>query len=152
MATLRERLESYSRIGLDSSIFIYQFEAHPNYLPLSEQIFKQIEKKNLAGITSTITLMELSVRPWQLGREDAAREYETLLINFPNLTIVDIDREVARQAAKLRAAHLLRPADALQVASCLVHQGEAFVTNDRRLARVGKVLDLLILDDYLSAI
>jgi predicted nucleic acid-binding protein len=150
MATLRERLTAYTRIGLDSSLFIYHFEAHPTYAPLTEVIFQGIEAGNWEAVTSTITLMELTVRPWQLEREDVAREYEALLVNFPHLMIADINRDVARRAAQLRATHRLRPADALQVATTLVHQGDAFITNDRRLARLESVLDILILDDYLS--
>jgi hypothetical protein len=45
----------------------------------------------LHGITSTITLLEISVRPLSLNREDIARKYEALLVNFPNLDVVDID-------------------------------------------------------------
>ncbi len=150
MATLRERLTSYTRIGLDSSLFIYHFEAHPTYAPLTEVIFRGIEAGNWEAVTSTITLMELTVRPWQLEREDVAREYEALLVNFPHLTIAEIDRDVARQAAKLRALQRLRPADALQLATTLVYQRDAFITNDRRLARLVSVLDILILNDFLS--
>ncbi len=46
--------------------------------------------------------MEITVRPWQLGLETAAREYEALLVHFPNLSIVDVDRNVACAAAHAR--------------------------------------------------
>ncbi len=147
MATLGDRLATYPRIGLDTSIFIYHFESHPSYAHMTDVIFHGIEAGKWQAITSTLTLMELTVRLWRLGREDVAREYEALLANFPNLSIAAIDREVARRAARLRAEHRLRPADALQVAACLVHGGKAFVTNDRRLARMGRFLDILILDE-----
>jgi predicted nucleic acid-binding protein len=150
MATLLEHLTGYPHLGLDSALFIYHFEAHPTYSPLTKVVFQGLEAGTWAGITSTITLMELTVRPWQLERGDIAREYEALLVNFPNLTIADIDREVARQAAQLRSTYQLRPADALQLATCLVHHGDAFLTNDKRLAKVEPVLKLLILDDYIS--
>ncbi len=150
MATLREQPSAHKRIGLGSSILIYLFEAHPAYSPLTEDVFRGIEAGNPEAMTSTITLMELTVRPWQPGRADIARECEALLVNFPHLTIASIDREVARRAAQLRAAHGLRPADALQVATTLAHLGDALLTNDRRPAWFGPVLEILILDDYLS--
>ncbi len=90
-----------------------------------------------------ITLMELTVRPWQIGRADVARKYEALLVNFPNLTIVDIDRQVARHAAELRAGYRLHPADAIQVAACLIHGAQTFVTNDRRLANLSLPLSIV---------
>ncbi len=148
MVTLPEQLTSHQRIGLDSALFIYHLESHPAYSPLTKVVFEGIEAGIWAGITSAITLMELTVRPWQLNRGDIAREYEALLVNFPNLTLAIVDREVARRAAQLRAAYRLRPADALQIATCLAHQGDVFLTNDRRLARLGPDLEVLILDDY----
>lgn len=99
------------------------------------------------AVTSTVTLMELTVRPWQLGRAAVAREYEALLVHFPHLTVADVTRDVARRAAQLRAIYSLRPADALQVATALVHGATVFVTNDRSLARLSPVLDVVLLDD-----
>jgi predicted nucleic acid-binding protein len=68
--------------------------------------------------------MKLTVQPWQLGREDIARKYETLLIHFPHLEIVETDRGVARLAAQLRIKYNLCPPDALQAAACLAHPGK----------------------------
>lgn len=76
-----------------------------------------------------------------------AREYETLLVDFPHVVLADVTRDVARRVAQLRARHHLRPADALQVATALVHEATAFVTDDRRLARLAPILDIIILDD-----
>jgi len=103
----------------------------------------------MSAWTSTITLMEIAVRPYQLNKEDIARKYEALLASFPNLQIADIDRDVARRAAQLRAEFRLRPPDALQVATCLVHRAPLFVTNDHRLRIVRKLIDMIILDDWI---
>lgn len=99
-------------------------------------------------ITSTLTIMELKVPAWCLGVETVARYYEALLINFPNLDLVNITREVARQAAMLRARYGLRPPDALQAGTGLVCKATAFLANDRALTRLNEVLDVFILDDY----
>jgi predicted nucleic acid-binding protein len=92
--------------------------------------------------------MELTVRPWQVGRPAVAREYEALLVHFPNLTVADVTRDVARRAAQLRARYRVRPADALQAATALVHGATALVTNDRRLVRLEPVLDVIVLEDF----
>ena len=70
---------------------------------------------------------------------------------FPHLTLMDVTRDVARRAAQLRARYRLRPADALQVATALVHEATAFVSNDRQLARLAPTLDVIILDDFLGS-
>jgi len=79
-----------------------------------------------------------------------AREYEALLVHFPNLTLADVTRDAARQAAQLRARYNVRPADALQVATTLVHGATGFVTNDQRLTRLSSELDVIVLQDFVA--
>jgi len=147
---VEERLARHTVVGLDTSIFIYHLEAHPRYLRLTQALLAGIQAGRQRAVTSTVTIMELTVRPWQVDRPAVAREYEALLVHFPNLTLADVTRDVARQAAQLRARFRLRPADALQVATALVQGATAFVTNDRRLARLAPELDIIILDDLLG--
>ncbi|MGQ9804263.1 MAG: type II toxin-antitoxin system VapC family toxin [Anaerolineae bacterium] len=144
---LAGRLAGHPVLGLDTSVFIYHLEAHPRYLPLTMILLAGVQAGQWRAVTSTVTLMELTVRPWQLGRAAVAREYEALLVHFPHLTVADVTRDVARRAAQLRAIYSLRPADALQVATALVHGATVFVTNDRSLARLSPVLDVVLLDD-----
>ena len=146
---LNQRLQGHAVIGLDTAIFIYHFEAHPRYLPLTTAILSRIQQGEQQGVTTTITLMELTVRPWQLDHSSAAQHYEILLANFPNLLMVDIDRRVARRAAQLRALHRLRPADALQVSAALVHGASTFLTNDHRLSRLSPIIEVMQLDDFI---
>jgi predicted nucleic acid-binding protein len=148
MEHLRERLAGHAVIGLDTAIFIYHLENHPRYQPLTQELLTGIQDGRQTAVTSTVTVMELTVRPWQIGRPAVAREYEALLVHFPHLTLADVTRDVARRAAQLRARYRLRPADALQVATALVHGATAFVTNDRQLTRLTPVLDIIILDDF----
>ena len=151
MGGLREKLVSAGIVGLDTSIFIYHLEAYPTYAPLTKIAFENLEKGKFKGVTSAITLMELTVLPWRMGYENVAREYEALLVNFPNLSIVDIDRNVARLAAKLRADYNVSPADTLQVAASLQAGAKAFLTNDRRLTVLQTVIRILLLDDFVVA-
>jgi predicted nucleic acid-binding protein len=115
MERLSGRLAGHAVIGLDTNIFIYHLEAHPRYQPLTQELLAGIQAGRQTAITSTVTVMELTVRPWQLGRPAVAREYEALLAHFPHLTLADVTRDVARRAAQLRARYRLRPADALQM-------------------------------------
>jgi predicted nucleic acid-binding protein len=150
MDEFSKRLAKAKVIGLDTSIFIYFLEDNERYGPLAQITINGIEKGKWQGVTSTIALMEITVRPWQLGRESAAREYEAILVHFPNLSIVDVDRNVARAAAQLRAKYNVSPPDALQVAASLSFGAKAFLTNDRRLSRLQELIDVLVLDDFLE--
>ncbi|MCC7353311.1 MAG: PIN domain-containing protein [Anaerolineae bacterium] len=148
MGRLSERLTGHAFLGLDTSVFIYHLEAHPRYLPLTQELLTGIQSGQWAAVTSTVTIMELTVQPWQIGRPAVAREYEALLVHFPNLTLADVTRDIARKAAQLRAQYRLRPADALQVATALVHGATAFVTNDRPSAHVTSLPDVIVLDYF----
>lgn len=150
VASLQQQLAPHQFIGLDTSIFIYHLEANPQYLPLTQQILKSIEIGQCRGVVSTVTLMELTVHPWRMNRADIARQYEVLLVNFPNLRLIDVTREIARQAAKLRATYKVRPADALQIATAMVSQATLWVSNDKRLRRLETEIEVVILGDYLG--
>lgn len=148
MDRLSERLADHAVIGLDTNVFIYHLEAHPRYQSLTQELLAGVQAGRWTAVTSTVTMMELTVRPWQLGRPAVAREYEVLLVHFPHLALADVTRDVARRAAQLRARYRLRLADALQVATALVHRATAFVTNDRRLTQLAPILDIIVLDDF----
>jgi predicted nucleic acid-binding protein len=150
MERLAQKLTKLGMVGIDTPVFIYHLEAHDKYLTLTQKCFSSLENGKWHGITSPITLMEINVHPWRVGREDVARKYETLLMNFPNLEIVNIDRDVARVAAQLRARFDVRPPDALQVAVCLASGGKGFLTNDHRLSVLQPLTEIIVLDDYLG--
>jgi predicted nucleic acid-binding protein len=95
--------------------------------------------------------MELTVHPWRLGRTEVAQSYESLLVHFPNLFLADVTRDVARRAAQLRASYGLHPVDALHTATALVNNASAYVTNDKRLTRLNKLLEVVFLDDYIGS-
>jgi predicted nucleic acid-binding protein len=150
MARIDQRLESHTIIGLDTTIFIYHLEAHPHYLELTKAVLNGVQSGQWRAVTSTVTILELTVRPWRMNRPDIAREYEAVLANFPNLHLADVSRDVARRAAQLRASYNLRPADALQIAAALIHQATVWVSNDKKLRRLGPILDVIILDEFVA--
>jgi len=150
MGGLSRRLADGSLVALDSCVFIYHVEAHQRYRSLTGELFQGIQARHWQAVTSVVTLMELTVRPWQLGREDVAREYEWLIAHLPNLLLADITRDIARWAARLRAVHRLPPADALQAATALHYRADALVTNDRDMARMSSTLNVIMLDDVIG--
>jgi len=144
-----ETLRDHRRVGIDTPVFIYHLEGESRYAGCVADLFSALAAGSFQGVTSVLTLMELAVKPLQLGRPEVVDEYEVLLLNYPNLEVVPIDRNTTRRAAELRAAHKLRSADALQVAACWEHGATAFLSNDRGLRRVAR-LEILPLDDYLE--
>jgi predicted nucleic acid-binding protein len=150
MGSIKRRLANHQLIGLDTSVFIYHLEAHPQYQPITQVILEQVQSGQCIGIVSTITVMELTVHPWRVNRPDIAREYELLLVNFPNVRLMEVTREVARRGAYLRARYNLRPADALHVGTAMVNGATVWVSNDKRLKKLGSELEVINLDDFVE--
>ncbi len=150
MGKLAEKLTQAGVIGLDTSIFMYHFENNARFRTLTDEILAGVESCRWRAVTSVITLLEFAVRPFQLEKPAVAREYEALLVHFPNLEIVEIDRETARRAAQLRARYGVGAPDALQVAAGLQHGVHLFVTNDRALTKLAPVAEVCTLEEYVE--
>ncbi len=145
---LRGFLRRHRLVGADSMVFIYHLENHPRYSPLTEMIFGQWEIGKTRGITSVISLGEILVRPLRDGSRRIAEEYRRLLLSFPHLSVVDVDRHVAVRAADLRAGYGLRTPDAMQIAAALRHGATGFISNDETVKRV-RDMEVLLLDEVI---
>lgn len=142
-----DALRSTRRIGIDTPVVIYHIEQTSPRSAAASAILRVVADGHVQGVTSIVTLLEVTIQPLRLGRPEVADAYEALLGAIPNLLIADVDAEVARIAAELRAAYHLRTPDALQIAASLTHGAETFITNDRRLRRVTEI-DVKLLDDF----
>lgn len=144
---MKKLLLSHATVALDTSVFIYHFEAHPRYRDLTVRILRTISRGECRAVASELTLLELLVRPLQLERQDVADEYEALLSHFPNLELVPLSRKVVLRAATLRARYGLRTPDALILATAIVQGATLVITNDRHWKRVEEV-KVAFLDDF----
>jgi predicted nucleic acid-binding protein len=145
---IRDALLRHRVLGIDTMAFIYHLEGNEQCGPFTRILFSAVESGECRGVTSVLTLMETLVRPKEIGDSNLRDDYYFALTTFPNLTIRDVDAEVAERAAELRAMSRLRPPDALQIATCLVEGGSAFVTNDERLRSIEDP-EIIIMKDYL---
>ena len=123
-------LRQHRRVLIDSSVWIYHFEQHPEFGEAAGKVIESLEEGRFRGVVSELTLLELTVRPLRLGRQDVADEYELLLSYFPNVELEPVTKEVLLDAAALRARYRLRPADAILMATGIRAEATAAVTND----------------------
>jgi predicted nucleic acid-binding protein len=145
---LRLFLRRHRRIALDTSIFIYQLEANPRYLPLADSVLAWVERAGHEAVTSTITMTELLVPSYRDNDEHRIDEFYGLLSTYPNLRWIAPDLETADLAARLRAAYRLRTPDALQAATAIQANATGFITNDPVFARIEE-LETVVLDRLL---
>ena len=123
-------------VALDTQIFIYFIEEEDRFLPLVKPLFEAIDRGDLVGVTSGLSLMEVLVVPYRSGNSALADRYEALLTNSRGLRFIEVDRRLLKAAAQLRATFKLKPPDAIQVAAALVGDCNSFLTNDRRIPAV----------------
>lgn len=135
-------------VALDAQIFIYFIEEDGRYLPLIKPLFEAIDRGDLAAITSGLSLMEVLVVPYRSGNAALADRYESLLTHSRGLRFIEVDRQLLKAAAQLRATFKLKPPDAIQVAAALVGECKSFLTNDRRIRPVSG-LKILQVKNYL---
>ena len=145
---LRAFLGRHRRIALDTSVFIYQVEANPRYVALTDPLFAWLERPAHTAVTSTITMTELLVQPYRDGDEQRADRFYGLLATYPNLEWVAPDLEVADIAARIRAVRRLRTPDSLQAATAIRSQATGMITNDSVFERL-KEFETLVLDRIL---
>ena len=139
-------LRRHAVVAADSMAFIYHLQEHPRYVEATQRILESWERGVPRGVTSVISLAEVLVKPLRDGNEAAAAEYLRLLTSFPNLQLIELDRQIAEAAARLRATHGLPLPDMIQAATAIGRGATGFVTNDPGFRRV-KELDVLVLDE-----
>ncbi len=127
------------RTAVDTAVFIYLIEEHPDFLPLVAPIFEETARGERELVTSAVTLLEVLVVPYRAGDLALAERYEALLTRSRGLRLVELDRTQLRAAAQLRALYRVRTPDALQLAAALSHRCAAFLTNDRELPEMSGI-------------
>lgn len=146
---MKSLLKTHKVIALDSCVWIYHLEKHPDYSILTRQVLEAVEGGACQAVSSELTLLEILVRPLQLELQDVADEYELLLSSFPNLSLEPITKDILLSAASIRAIHGLRTPDAIVTATAMAAGATLLVTNDRHLSRVPG-MEVVCLADFLS--
>ena len=141
-------LRNHERIALDTSVFIYQLEANPRYLELTDRIFDWLETAGHSAATSTITMAELLVQPYRFSDQQKVDQFYGLLSTYPNLDWIPPDLFIADTAARIRAEHRLHTPDALQAATAIHAAATGLVTNDAAFKRIEE-FETVLLDQFL---
>ncbi len=107
--------------------------------------------RNRAVISAT-TVTEVLVRPFRAASPTAVRTVEAFLAHFPNLGVEPVTFEIAREAARIRAATAAPTPDALILGTGQVKGSDIVVSNDGRwtttIAKAGLSLALCHLDAH----
>jgi len=131
-------------IFLDTAPLIYFMEEKGSFVPVLNDLFLPSNKCRF--ITSVITLSEVLVMPLREGKMHLAEQYIEILTMSENINIFDVNIEIARETAKIRADYAIKTPDAIQLATAKYGSVNYFLTNDSRL-KTFKELNIITLSD-----
>jgi uncharacterized protein len=123
----------------DASALIYLIEARPPFAGKVRREMTAVAKKHpgLGVAVSRLTWLECRVAPMKANDNATLTSFDAFFAR-PDLTWVELTRDVVELAAAIRAKHGLRTADALQAASCLqLGADHVFLSGDSAFKRVG---------------
>ncbi len=141
-----ERLQSVSRLFLDTAPVVYYVEEDARYLPRVDIVFERVDSGAAIAVTSPVTLAECLVMPIRKGQRELQQAFIDLVVSGSNVDFLSIDQPIAERAADLRARYNLPLPDALQVAAAIASGCDGFLTNDAALKRISEI-DVLVLDE-----
>lgn len=119
-------------VGLDSNIFIYHFQRHPEFGPVAKKVIKAIAKKQDQGVTSIISLLELL----SLDDDDVLiNSLKMSYLGLSNIKTLNVDQEISLEAARIRRTYRFRTSDSIQLATALIYKADKFITNDQKLKK-----------------
>ena len=127
---------------LDSSALIYLTEGHEPFAARMRATVQSIAEQHAdVGLAiSRLTWLECRVGP--MKRDDAAtlRRYDAFFAR-PDVSWVELTRDVVELAAAVRVRHGLRTPDALQAACCLqLGREHRMLTGDASFQRVAGLI------------
>jgi predicted nucleic acid-binding protein len=153
-AELEAAIEPGVSIVIDSSAMLAYLDGTEAVSMLAAGVFDRLVATGRnPGAASAISVTEVLVRPLRAGSATATGTVEAFLRRFPNLSIVPVTYEIAREAAAIRAATALRAPDATVLATAAVLGSSVVVANDGRwlaaIERAGLPIRICHLDAFL---
>ncbi|GMT49396.1 MAG: motility twitching protein PilT [bacterium] len=147
--TLSDELQNINTIFIDTAPIIYYIEDHQDFAPLMTQIVNDFQSNALIAYSSVITLTEVLPKPIQKNQNELATKFSEFLKKGKNFNLIEISENIAERAGRLRGKYLnLKALDAIQLASAISLEVDAFLTNDKKLKQVNEI-KVLLLKDYL---
>lgn len=139
-------LPKVSKVFLDTAPLIYYVEGSGNLFSIVNEFFQGLQSKKILAVVSPVTLAECLVMPAKLNNTQMQQNFINFLTNTREIEMVNIDTEIAIQAAQLRGIYKLKLPDALQLATAIPSKCDGFLTNDIHLKRVTDI-QVLILEE-----
>jgi predicted nucleic acid-binding protein len=130
------------RLYLDAAAIIYSVEGASALRDLTLAWMRRALAEGRGEIaTSRLSLLEARSKPLHDGDKAVLALYDNF---FRRATLLEITADVIDRATDLRARFALRSADAIHLATAIQAKADAFLTSDRKLARVSDLKVIVV--------
>ena len=132
----------FKKVFVDTAPFIYFIEKdsnNPQYYERVKKFFENVYNKDKKFVSSVITIEEYFVFPYR-NKEYAYIDMFYRLIEITNMEIIEINQEIAKKAAQIRAEYKgFKAMDALQLSIASMSKCDLFLTNDKQLKQFREI-------------
>jgi hypothetical protein len=115
-------------VGVDTAIFIYFIEEHPQFLPLVEPLFGEVNEGRKKLVTSALTLLEVLVVPYRSGDHLLEGDMKLFSHRVAGPCCGDFARHLVPRTAK--SFYGSQDAGCFQLVAALAAGCATFLTND----------------------
>ena len=126
----------FKKVFVDTAPFIYFIEKdlnNPQYHEKVKSFFKYGYDNDRKFVSSVITMEEYFVFPYRNKSYSFIDMFNRLIVTT-DMEIVEINQEIAKKAAQIRAEYKgFKAMDALQLAVACLSKCDLFLTNDKQL-------------------
>jgi predicted nucleic acid-binding protein len=122
-------------IYIDSNVFIYATLNTEELGEKARSLLQKIQQGEEKAETSALTFDEVF---WAIKKLDfeAALEAAQALLNFPNLDIISVDRDLSLSALQLIKEYHLAPRDAIHAATAIATRTETVISTDTHFDKI----------------
>jgi predicted nucleic acid-binding protein len=137
----------FKKAFVDTAPFIYFIEGNSNNLQYHEKVKRFFEygyDNERKFVSSVITMEEYFVFPYR-NKAHSLIDMFNRLIAATDMEIVEINQEIAKKAAQIRAEYKgFKAMDALQLAVACLSKCDLFLTNDKQLRQFREIKCIIV--------
>lgn len=135
-------MTDYDKAFVDTAPFIYFIEKdsnNPQYYNKVKRFFQKGYENDKKFVSSVNTMEEYFVFPYRNKAFSFIDMFNRLVLTM-NIEISEIDQEIAKKAAQIRAEYKgFKAMDALQLSVACLTECDLFLTNDKQLKQFKEI-------------
>lgn len=124
---------------LDTTAFTYAILYDDEKAIKCKSFMKKVAKGIVVGFTSVITWDEVVYTIKKtLGKEIASEESRKFL-NFPNLRLIKLDKNILQKAHELIQKYSLNPRDAIHISTAIISDIQDIISDDNDFDNIEEI-------------